>query len=197
MSKVILFDVDGVLIRTFNDKKEFLWSLHIERDLGVTGAMMRDIFSGSWSDCIRGKADTKVHVQSILAKHDMPLAAEDFIAYWHMHDSHFDPAVMACVEGLKGCRVFMATNQDKYRAGYLKKSIGHLFEGMFTACDIGATKPEEPFYQHVEQALGIHPQNIIFFDDTAAHVEVAKQRGWNAHIYRAPEDLKKLVRLVA
>lgn len=192
MSEVILFDVDGVLVRNFNDKKEFLWSLTIERDLGVTGAVMRDIFSGRWQDCLRGRADTKDHVRAVLAQHNMSLAAEDFIDYWHANDSHFEPAAMACVESLKGRRVFMATNQDKLRADYLKKTIGHLFEGIFAAADIGAMKPEEPFYEHIERALGIDPQNIIFFDDAASHVEAARRRGWDAYVYRGPDDLKRL-----
>src|ERR1700744_4132308 len=77
--KAILFDVDGVLVRNFNEEKKFLWSLNIERDLGVTSEVMRDIFSSGWWECIKGRADTKGYIQSALARHGAAVDADVFI----------------------------------------------------------------------------------------------------------------------
>ena len=196
MSKVILFDVDGVLIKSFDESGRFLWSANIENDLGLSGDVMRDIFA-EWSDCISGKTDTKTYLQSKLAKHNPKVGADTLINYWLTKDSHFDQDVMACIESLRGRRMFMATNQDKLRAAYLKKIIGHHFEDIFFSGHIGVTKPEDGFYRHVEEKLQVKPENIIFFDDRAENIEAARRRGWDAHVFRSAADLKKVIGLAA
>lgn len=195
--KVIVFDVDGVLIRNFNEKGEFLWSTNIQHDLGVTGAVMRDIFSAGWLECIKGNADTKTHFQSILDRHGVSLEADDFIDYWLKHDSAFDEDVLACVTALQNNRTFIATNQDRLRTAYLKKAVGHLFEGIFSSSDMGAMKPEDEFFRHVEDTLKISPENIIFIDDLSDNISTAKRRGWSAHLYRDAHELKKVIGLSA
>lgn len=47
---------------------------------------------------------------------------------------------------------------------------------------IGHRKPAEQIYQHVERVTGVHPDQIVFFDDTPAHVEAARRRGWLAQL---------------
>jgi putative hydrolase of the HAD superfamily len=196
-SKVIVFDVDGVLIRNFNEKKQFLWSLTIEQDLGVTDNVMRDIFSVGWHDCIKGKSDTHDHVQSILTRHKLPLEARAFIRYWHERDSAFDSGVMDCVVALPHRRKFLATNQDKPRTAFLKNKIGHLFEGVFSSSEIGSMKPEDGFFRHVEAALGVVPENIVFIDDLPVNIAAAHARGWTTHHYQDVNGLRNVLGLAA
>jgi len=47
---------------------------------------------------------------------------------------------------------------------------------------IGHRKPEPEAFVHVERETGAKPDSIIFFDDVAENVAVAKQRGWTAHV---------------
>lgn len=46
---------------------------------------------------------------------------------------------------------------------------------------IGAIKPDERIYQHVERTLGFSPSEIVFFDDLSENIEAARRRGWRAH----------------
>lgn len=41
-------------------------------------------------------------------------------------------------------------------------------------------KPNPTIYQHVEQATGLPPQAILFFDDAPENIEAAKAQGWHA-----------------
>jgi HAD superfamily hydrolase (TIGR01509 family) len=193
--KVIIFDVDGVLIRNFNDNKEFLWSQTIGEDLGVTPPVLKDIFSEGWHDCIRGRADTKKHVQSVFAAHDLGLPADRFIDYWHERDTNFDQEVIDCVTALQSHRLFIATNQDKLRATFLKNIFGHLFEDIFTSSDFGVMKPEDDYFRRVEETVKVRPENIIFIDDLPVNIAAARRRGWEAHLYRDVAELKKAVGL--
>jgi len=42
-------------------------------------------------------------------------------------------------------------------------------------------KPSAEMYEAFEQAVGVAPDEIVYFDDGRAHVEAAKARGWRGH----------------
>jgi len=50
----------------------------------------------------------------------------------------------------------------------------------FVSHHIGAMKPHDEIYRHVEQATGLAGDAIVFFDDKAENVEAAHRRGWQA-----------------
>jgi putative hydrolase of the HAD superfamily len=47
---------------------------------------------------------------------------------------------------------------------------------------IGARKPDQAAYVHVERETGVAPQRILFFDDVPENVEAARRRGWRGHV---------------
>jgi FMN phosphatase YigB (HAD superfamily) len=47
---------------------------------------------------------------------------------------------------------------------------------------IGARKPDDAAYAHVERETGIPGSAILFLDDVADNVEAARRRGWRAHV---------------
>ena len=58
----------------------------------------------------------------------------------------------------------------------------HRLQHRFGSCHIGARKPEQETYRHVERALGLEPQDILFFDDLWANVAAARRCGWAAEL---------------
>jgi putative hydrolase of the HAD superfamily len=46
---------------------------------------------------------------------------------------------------------------------------------------IGARKPDDAIYAHVERATGFRGPQVVFFDDMMENVEGARRRGWGAH----------------
>lgn len=196
--RVVIFDVDGVLIKSVNSNREFLWSQTIGEDLGVvSGAVLKDIFSDGWQACILGKADTKKHIQSVFAAHDLGLRADVFIDYWLEHDTEIDQDVIECVGALQSQRLFIATNQDKLRTAFLKNIFSHLFEDIFSSADLGVMKPEDDYFKRIEETIKARPENIIFIDDLEQNISAAQRRGWNAHLYKDVQGLKKAVGLDA
>lgn len=53
---------------------------------------------------------------------------------------------------------------------------------------VGACKPSDAIYQHVERASGFSGQQILFFDDLEENVNAATRRGWRAHQIRLDSD---------
>ena len=52
----------------------------------------------------------------------------------------------------------------------------------FASQRIGHAKPSPAIYHHVEQATGVEPAGILFFDDLAENVQAAADRGWNTEL---------------
>jgi len=45
---------------------------------------------------------------------------------------------------------------------------------------IGVRKPDPRIYEHVERAVGLKGNQIVFFDDLPENIEAARSRGWLA-----------------
>ncbi len=50
----------------------------------------------------------------------------------------------------------------------------------FASQEVGARKPDEAIYKHLERVTKRQPEQIIFFDDKLDNIETAVRLGWNA-----------------
>jgi glucose-1-phosphatase len=57
----------------------------------------------------------------------------------------------------------------------------HRLHHRFASHIIGCMKPDPRIYQHVEDATGVEPHRIVFFDDRPENCQGARARGWTAH----------------
>lgn len=64
----------------------------------------------------------------------------------------------------------------------------HRLHHRFASHLLGCMKPDARIYQHVEQATGIAPQAIVFFDDRPENCQGARDRGWHAHVIAEDGD---------
>ena len=108
------------------------------------------------------------------------------------------PEVVALVKRLKGRipqYVFSNTNVE-HHAFWSRRYAAALapFDGVFVSCGIGLRKPERAAFEHVSRAIGVPPENILFFDDTEANIEGARAAGLRAVLVRSPEDVADAVR---
>lgn len=55
-----------------------------------------------------------------------------------------------------------------------------MIQHRFASFLLGFRKPDARMYEHVEQAMGLQPNQIVFFDDRADNIAAAQQRGWSA-----------------
>lgn len=55
-------------------------------------------------------------------------------------------------------------------------------------------KLEISFFEHIEHALKMAPEELLLIDDTVENIEGAQKRGW--HIYHYQQDLDALIRFL-
>jgi len=81
-----------------------------------------------------------------------------------------------------GIRVYLATNQEHLRAGYLMERLGladHV-DGMFYSARLGAKKPDREFFAKVQAAVGLCGEEMLLIDDSRQNIEAALEAGWQA-----------------
>ena len=54
---------------------------------------------------------------------------------------------------------------------------------IFMSHHLGRRKPYGGIYREIASILAVSPDALVFFDDLIDNVAMAKQMGWDAHLY--------------
>ena len=184
MYKVILFDVDGVLIKSarFGD--------YYQKTTGVTSAEMQPFFTGPFRECKIGKADIKKELKPWLEKWKWVGSPDDFLQTWFEYENKSNVELLNLIKKIrkKGVQCYLATNQEKYRADYIWHAMNffNYFDGMFCSSNLGVAKPDPEFYtivlEKLKQEYDVVPSGILYIDNDAEGIKVAKKLGIDARL---------------
>lgn len=182
MLKVLLFDVDGVLV---NGEP---FSQQLARDYGITLEMTTPFFKGPFFECLVGRADLKQEIADYLPQWGWQRSVDEFLAGWFSSETCIDEALLASIQRLRqqGLPCYLATNQERYRTAYILNEMGFVskFEGIFSSAHIGYMKHEPAFFASVLAAFpGVQAQEILFWDDSPGNVATARAAGMQAELY--------------
>jgi len=70
-----------------------------------------------------------------------------------------------------------STIKDEFTKDGLQRE--DYFDGIVTSFIANSLKPEEKIFRYAEQALGINPEETIFFDDSQANLDAATKLGFH------------------
>jgi putative hydrolase of the HAD superfamily len=190
--KCVLFDVDGVIVTSERFSIQYHKKYHVSMDV------LLDFFNGKFKDCIIGKADLLEEIQPWLLKWNWKGTAQELLDYWFKISSTVNNDLISIIKELrkKGIVCCVATNQEKHRFNYMKKNMNfnNLFDSFFSSSIIGYKKPHECYFEFVlekiKQEFSIHPNEILFFDDTKKHIESAQKLGIISYHYTDLSNLK-------
>jgi putative hydrolase of the HAD superfamily len=108
---------------------------------------------------------------------------------------------VAVVRALRrnGYGVHLATNQERYRAAYLRDVLGYdaLFDVSCYSCELGLAKPAPAFFAEAVRRIGAEPPAVLFIDDSAGNVEGARAAGLAAGQWSLEQGHDALARLLA
>jgi putative hydrolase of the HAD superfamily len=185
--RLIFFDVDGVLIDGyhFNPRYCRLWTENIKTDLDIDPDEIKIFFKMNWSTIIVGQQDLMHALETFLLDLGSPVTAEEFKSYWFEHDAVVNARALALAKEwhkLPNTRIFIATNQEKYRAEYLWNQLkfGETFEDIFYSGQLGMAKDNPEFFETINRRLKVDLayDNVVYFDDTPACLASARRAGW-------------------
>lgn len=190
MIKVIIFDVDGVLI----NGKRFVDTLY--KECGISPKMTKAFFSGPFQDCLLGNADLKKELPKYLKQWGWEKGVEEFMNYWFVSEHTINEPLIKYIQQLrnKGMKCMLATNQESYRVSYIMKEMGfaNTFDAFHASSSLGSKKPNSDFYNSLfTQLKDVQKNEVLFWDDTKINVDAAKSFGIHAELYLSFSDFKK------
>ncbi len=102
----------------------------------------------------------------------------------------YDKEMIQIVEELKkkNIRVIAITNSTQNFSG-----LTNVFQKRYVGSELGMYKPEKNMFAHVLTEEKVAPGEVLFFDDGAENVGVAKEMGINAFLFESPEETKKIL----
>ena len=195
--RAIFFDVDGVLIHGYHAKpeKRVCWDKDLERNFGITREnFIKNFINGPFvNEVLVGKRDLIDALDDVLPQIGYHGGGQNLADYWLRNDSCINFELIDKIKEIKlleKADLYIATNQEHYRARYLMKELGFekIFKDIFYAAQIGCLKPHPDYFQYIENVLNLL-QPPIFFDDTPAVVEGACAAGWEAYLYEDTQSL--------
>jgi putative hydrolase of the HAD superfamily len=189
--KILLVDADGVAL-----KKSKYFSEIYSQEYNVPAEKIILFFKNEFRDCQLGKADLLDALPSYLKDWGWQGSVDEFIKFWFESNTIADDAVISKIQELRtrGIKCYLATDQEKYRAGYILDNLGFdkKIDGSFFSFEIGHSKSESEFFQTVLNHLGLNAAEIGYLDDEQENVEVASKLGIQAKLYQNIADFELL-----
>lgn len=195
--KAALFDADGVVI-----VPQKVFSGQYAEKYGLDPESFEAFFREEFSDAITGKADLK----DLIRKHNdiwhWERDPQELLDMWFAAENATDKALLEIIaqQRAKGMPVYMATNQEQYRAKYIREVLfPNVFSGLFISSEIGYTKRDPEYWVAVLGKLAIdvpdiRPDQVVFFDDSRDSIDGAKQAGIRAYLYEGIAQVREVFR---
>lgn len=183
MIKVVLFDLDGVLVAS-----EKIFSKRLVEEYGADEASISQFFNGVFSECLVGKADMKEEIREYTNRWRWNGSIDDLLHYWFSNEANVDERLLVVIQELRrqGIKCYLATNQEKYRTAYIANEMGFskILDGIFSSSSVGYLKNCPQFFEYVlNQMADIKPEEVLFVDDSEDNIETAQDIGIQAEIY--------------
>lgn len=187
----ILFDADGMTLIS----KRF--SEQIQKDYGITWDKMKPFFDGPFQQCKLGKADLKEELAKVIGDWGWKGTVEELVSYWFGIGSTPNPEIVAIAKELRshGVKCFLATNQEKYRAEYLRDVVGlkDVFDDLLVSADFGHMKDEVAYFEEAYKRLNVPKESVLFIDHEEKNLKAAKEFGFETYQYQDVEGFREYI----
>lgn len=192
MMKVLLLDIDGVLLQPGD-----LFSRFYAKQHGLDPSSFDEFFQGDFRQALKGDADLKAIItkRKDIWKWDKDI--DDLIKVWFETETILNKKILSYIDNFnrEDFLICVASNQEKLRGEYLREVVfPGRFDEYYISAEMGVLKPRSEFFQYIMYHLTakygyINASEIIYFDDSKENVESAKKLGINAHLYISDEKL--------
>ena len=110
------------------------------------------------------------------------------------------PESLAIVKSLKGLGLNVGclsnTNEPHIRECFEsgRFPVCSAFDRLVTSYELGLNKPDLAIYREYERVMGIEGLRVVFFDDSVANVEAAREVGWTGFVVDPAGDVGGQIR---
>jgi putative hydrolase of the HAD superfamily len=174
---ILLCDLDGVII-----KKGHYFSERFYTKQGISADLVQDFFLGDFNKCLVGTADLKDELAKRVTVWKWTGTIDELLDFWFSYERVMNEEILARIATLRsqGVRVYITTENEKYRAQYVWKTLGlcDRFDGFFPSSQVGSKKNDSRFWETVLQKLGSPPPATVeVWDDAPINIQTAAACG--------------------
>jgi putative hydrolase of the HAD superfamily len=193
MSKVFLFDLDGVVIRP----RHCYFSEKYSEDYKIPLEKIMPFFKTEFKLALTGKVDLKEILPKYLRDWEWKKSLNEFLAYWFESEKEIDTNVLEAIRKIRkrGIKCYLVSQNERNRKDYVLDSLGlkKEFDGSIFTCDVGLEKSDSKFFEKVIKIIGVKSKDAVFWESDSKYTEVAKSVGIDAKVYSSFKDFKKQV----
>ena len=176
---MLLLDADGVVL-----KKGEYFSERFSREYNVPLEEVLMFFKNVYGDCQAGTKDLKQELIPYLRQWNWEGSVDDFLDYW-FEDVEINTEIVAIIEEFKqrGISVYLASNNEHYRARAIEEALGNMLDGYFFSADLKVKKTNSEYFSKVAESLGVETSEMNFVDNDERNISAATEAGVNARLF--------------
>ncbi len=188
--KVIIFDVDGVLIHIPHYFSQELNNQGYTKAIKNLNSFFND---GDNDQCLEGKKDAEKLIMPFLKKFGWKDTAKNYLQQqFRFENDYLDKKFISLIQNFrnKNIKCYIGTDQEKNRAKFLLENMqfNKYFDGHFISCFVGYRKCHDNFWSYTltelkKELQNIKPNEIVFFDDIQKNIDVASKHGIQAFLF--------------
>ena len=189
--RLLLFDLGGVLV-------EYIGLEEVRRlylgDLDEDAVQAR--FAGTLSlfaEFENGRMTSQEFGRAFVAAWSLDVAVDDFLVRFESWSNRLYPGAAELLAALRPRHRLAALSNSNvlhWRRNTDVLGVDDLFERAFSSHQIGFRKPDVRAYRFALDALGVQPDEVMFFDDVEDNVAAARKLGITAHQVVGVEGLR-------
>lgn len=199
MTKVICFDLDGVLLEKTHTSLVELLSKRLRKDKDFLKDVLfvRASEEGGYDDYKKGMIDEEYWEWLLNAlETEGTFTKEDYLDVLSESQSINKDAVQL-IDKLraKGIKTAICSNNYKANIERMKDRFGldKFFDIQVFSFEVGEMKPHPSTFKELIRKSDCNPSEILYFDDKEENVEAARDAGIDAHLYTGFDDFKERV----
>lgn len=118
--------------------------------------------------------------------------AQDLVRDWTTLTGRVDGDVLDLLTPLRArIPVVLVSNATtRLEADLAALGLADAFDAVINTARIGVAKPDRQVFEAAARAVDAEPRRCLFVDDTADHVEAARNAGLTGHHYRGVGELR-------
>lgn len=187
MIKAVLFDFGGVLSEAGASGSVRGW-LGKAYGLDIDVQKVSDVFRRMW----RGQVDDEEFLAAIRQQYpDAPAVTKNDLMN-NMQEFTRSAPVYALALSLRAHNIATGILSNVFGMGAARLKAGGFYDDfnpVLLSSDAGYAKPDKEFYELAVQALGVHPNEILFIDDQQYALDPAAAMGMYTILATSPQQI--------
>mgnify|MGYP003862284285 CR=1 FL=1 len=192
MIKALIFDFDGVIVRTEDYSPRHAWDARLGLPIGSVERAVHH--SDLWVQAQLGRISEAAYWRGVaellyMRGDDINQLRRDYFS-----GDRLNYRVLDYIRELRqqGYAVALLCNESLQLENRLRElGIRDLFEPVLVSAQIGVMKPDPTAYRVALHELRVAPREAVLIDDTLANVRSAQAMGMHAILFRPETNLRE------